>query len=129
MTTKLNFLHICDTAFLSNNGNLNIIGIFEKILAAKLPATHPRLTIVANIGGLAGEHNFEIKIVSPKGKEIVKINGGFTLPKTGDNFGLINSVGNLKIEEKGVYRVEVSADKKSMGYTTFNVEIVESSGI
>jgi len=51
MAGKLNFIHLCDSAFISaENGNLNLIGIFDTIISANFPAVHPKFSLVVNVG-------------------------------------------------------------------------------
>ncbi len=129
MTTsnfELNFVHICDTAFLSQSNNLNIIGIFENITATKLPAIHPRLTVVMNIGGSAGFHEFEIRIVNNRDKSIVSpFKGSFDLPSRKSKFGFIWTVGRIRFEEKGIYKVKIFGDGEKIGETKFVVEKID----
>jgi len=46
---------ICDDAFVSENGKLNIIGIFDHIRAERFPTIHPKMAFVFVLEGEEGE--------------------------------------------------------------------------
>ncbi|MBU0999194.1 hypothetical protein KKG24_02705 [Patescibacteria group bacterium] len=118
---KLNFIHVCDTAFLSQDNKLNIIGIFEAILTPSLPAVHSRLTIVANIEGSLGMHDFDIAILDPADKKIGVLSGKFNLDAVRKKFGIINTINNLQLTSEGVYSVILSVDSRKLGETNFEI--------
>ena len=119
---KLNFIHVCDSAFISQQGNLNIIGIFENILVAKFPAIHPRITIVFNVAGNNGTHEFLLQIKDEKNHGIgPEIKGNFQLDGNKQTFGFIGTIGNIKFEHEGIYYVDITVDGKDLGGTGFKV--------
>jgi len=68
-TPKLNFAVLCDDAFTSEGSKkLNIVGIFQRIFAAKLPIVHPRLAVVANFNIEERDkmYNFKVQMVKEK---------------------------------------------------------------
>ncbi len=121
---KVNFIHVCDTAFLSTSGNLNIIGIFESIFAPNLPVIHPRITIVANIEGEIGPHDFGVKIIDKQGKVINELRGNFVLDRLNRKFGIISAINSIRFEKEGVYSIELIIDSAKIGETEFEVRLV-----
>ena len=119
---KLNFIHICDTAFLSITGSLNIIGIFEGITAFKLPAIHPKMTVVANLEGTTGRHIFEVILEDPDSKKMASIKGTFALTSPNKKFGIISNINNIKLQSKGIYQIKISVDNTLLGQTSFEVK-------
>lgn len=119
---KLNFLHVCDTAFPDQNGNLNIIGIFEYISNSSFPFVYPRITVVFNIGGTAGKHAFVVRMVSAKDdKELFRVGQDFELKDSKHRFGSISGFGNVKFEKEGLYKIEVIGDDKKLGEVEIDV--------
>lgn len=116
---KLNFIHVCDTAFLSQDNKLNIIGIFETILTPSFPAKHSRLTIVANTEGSLGMHDFDISIMDPTGKKVGFLSGKFNLDAVRKKFGVINTINNFQLTSEGVYSIVLSVDSQELGETNF----------
>ncbi|MDP3954177.1 MAG: hypothetical protein Q8Q06_02060 [bacterium] len=110
MGTKLKVL--CDQAFLSNTGKLNIIGIFDKISANNFPAAHPQMSAVFVIdAGKEGEFDYSLDIKGPDGVAVVNPDGKTHKAKTGSR-GVINVIGNfvgVRIEKAGRYVVNFKA--------------------
>ena len=61
---KLNYAHLCDMAFLSQEGKVNIIGIFKTIFSQNFPAIHPKFSIAVSFlinDEAKGSHNVKIR--------------------------------------------------------------------
>ena len=113
---KVNYSHICEKAFLSQNGNLNIIGIFESIASAKFPVTFPQLSIVTSLEGDPGSHKMMIKIINTdNGEETIKpitlninVSNQNNPGVTGaQNLRIIGDINNLVIKDTGNYEVQI----------------------
>ncbi|MDP3975326.1 MAG: hypothetical protein Q8P95_00230 [bacterium] len=109
---KVLFSHLCEKAFLSQNGNLNVIGIFENIMAPQFPIVFPQLSIVTALQGNAGEHKQEIKIVnSASGEQLLQpISLNISIKESTkpiQNMRIIGDINNLSIKEPGDYEVQI----------------------
>ena len=71
-TPKLQFIVVCEHAFLSaGSNNLNIIGVFSQINAAKFPFNYPRFSLVVNFDtDAAAQRVLATDILDPNGKQI-----------------------------------------------------------
>jgi hypothetical protein len=112
--TKLNFLHICETAFLAKeNNNLSIINIFDQIKTQGFPAIHPRFMVVVNLTlEVSGMHTFSLTIVKDF-KKIVELNSPYN--RTELNMQIIQTFVNFAFPEEGVYSVQVALDGQMIG--------------
>lgn len=112
---KLNFLVICENAFLAEaTRNLNLIGIFDTINASKFPALQPRLAIAVRVTA-DNEGKHQISILIKKGdKKILENNFEFE----GIRHQIINNFQNFNFPEKGDYVVEVNLDGIVIGFDT-----------
>ena len=128
---KINYSHLCEKAFLSQNGNLNLIGIFERIIAQKLPLVFPQLAIVSSLEGDHGQHKMTIKIINAHNKkEIIKaiqLNIDIKPVKKENaaqkqNLRIIGEINNLKIEEIGHYEIQIFLNNELVYTTPFAVE-------
>lgn len=108
---KLNFAHLCDNAFLSKEGKINIIGVFEEIYTSQIPDLNNKMFhsffIVTNFTVLAGEYIQKIVIKRNDNKEEI-----FTSPemKRGiEKDGEIGFIGNFGVVFPiyGEYTVEI----------------------
>ena len=66
------FALFADAANLSQEGKLNIMGVFDALQVGTLPALHPRATLVVHLKGSAadaGTHRVSLQWLSPSGTE------------------------------------------------------------
>ena len=69
----VSFALFADAANLSQEGKLNILGVFDAVHVAQFPAVHSRATIVVRLKGDAtdvGRHDFTLRWVNPSGSEL-----------------------------------------------------------
>jgi len=113
---KTVYSHLCEKAFLSQNGNLNIIGIFESIASQKFPVSFPHLSIVTSLQGKAGAHQMMIKIINSDTQEdmikAISLNINAKAKKNTDpdklqNLRIIGDINNLVIKDTGNYEVQI----------------------
>ncbi len=120
----LNFAHICDMAFLSKDGKLNIIGIFERLNIVKFPVRQPKITFVMNLNLQEGEYPFKIRLVHvASNKEVAKMEGKINCKKKGKT-GLINEFIDTVFPEPGEYAVEIWINDEPTGKVGFSLHHV-----
>src|SRR3954469_10825361 len=74
----LNHMHVsfalfADAANLSQEGKLNILGVFDALQVASLPAIHPRAHLVIHLKGSSidvGNHTVNFRWLNPDGSEL-----------------------------------------------------------
>lgn len=74
----VSFALFADAANISQEGKLNILGVFDALQVANLPAVHPRATMVVRIKALpddVGRHVLAFAWVSPDGEEMWSSSG------------------------------------------------------
>ncbi len=114
--SKLNFAHLCDMAFLSKDGKLNIIGIFENITVSRFPARHPRMTLVMNLFLTKGAHPFKVRMVKDNDNSTVtQVEGNIEFNGDKGNAGLINEFVDITFHEAGKYSLEIWVDNEPIG--------------
>lgn len=104
---KLNFLHVCENAFVAQDGKLSIIGIFNQIKAPNFPAAHPKLSIVSSISGAVGDYLEVIEIVSPRAEVIARVENNITIQREDGAANLIASFVNLIFLINGKYTIRI----------------------
>ena len=70
---RISFALFADAANLSQEGKLNVLGVFDAVQVAALPTVHPRAHLVARITGGradAGAHVMRLTWRSPSGETI-----------------------------------------------------------
>jgi hypothetical protein len=111
------FALFADAANLSQEGKLNILGVFDALQVATLPALHPRATLVVHLKGSpadAGTHRVSLQWVSPSGSELWSSDGelGVSAPPASVvemDFPLIAQL-DLPLDLPGGYLMRVGLD-------------------
>jgi hypothetical protein len=78
----VSFALFADAANLSQEGKLNILGVFDALQVAQFPAVHPRATLVVRLKGGRGDegsHDVTMSWVNPVGQELWNSSGGIDL--------------------------------------------------
>lgn len=104
---KLNFLHICENAFLSIDKKISIIGVFNKILANSFPAIHPILFIITNVSGKDGTYLETIEIIAPDETVIAKAENNIVV-ESNAHANFIARFVNLIFPVEGRYKIKIS---------------------
>ncbi len=74
----VSFALFADAANLSQEGKLNILGVFDALHVATLPAVHPRAHLVVHLKGTGsdtGTHSVNFRWLSPSGQELWSSSG------------------------------------------------------
>jgi hypothetical protein len=69
----VSFALFADAANLSQEGKLNVLGVFDALQVASLPAVHPRAHLVVHLKGSGtdtGTHTVSFRWLSPSGTEL-----------------------------------------------------------
>ena len=111
------FALFADATNLSQEGKLNILGVFDALHVATLPALHPRATLVVHLKGSAadaGKHRVTLQWMSPSGTELWSSDGelGIASPPQGVvdmDFPLIAQL-DLPLDLAGGYLMRVGLD-------------------
>lgn len=116
---QLTFALFADAANLSQEGKLNILGVFDAVQVAAVPTVHPRASLVMRLkGGMhdAGTHTLTLRWINPKGTELWQSMGEVELvvPSSGApemDLPVIASV-DLPIDQPGAYTMSIALDNR-----------------
>ncbi len=114
------FALFADAANLSQEGKLNILGVFDALQVGTLPAMHPRASLVLRLKGSpdeVGTHSVGLRWTNPNGQELWSSEGELQVgpPPAGVSeldLPLIATV-DLPLDVPGTYRMEVMLDKEA----------------
>lgn len=115
----ISFALFADAANLSQEGKLNILGVFDAVQVATLPAVHPRAHLVVRLKGDRsdiGNHSMTLQWINPSGTELWNSGGEIevTTPPptvTEMDFPLIAPV-DLPLDSSGGYTMRISLDNQ-----------------
>ena len=111
------FALFADAANLSQEGKLNILGVFDAVQVGVLPSVHPRATIVVRLKGTpadAGTHVLHMRWLNPRGDELWSSTGQVEVGAppfgvTEMDLPLIASL-DLPLDIGGMYVLRISLD-------------------
>lgn len=111
------FALFADAANLSQEGKLNILGVFDTLHVAQLPAIHPRASLVVRVKGSTadvGTHVMGMAWVNPTGAELWSSQGELAVgtPPLGTtelDFPLIAGL-DLPLDVPGTYLMRLTID-------------------
>jgi hypothetical protein len=124
------FALFADAANLSQEGKLNIMGVFDALQVGSMPAVHPRAHLVVRLKGDVGDvgrHTVTLRWVNPQGNELWTSTGDLNVgqPPTGVvemDLPLIAQI-DLPIDAAGVYRMTVSLDDRQNAEVLVQVRV------
>jgi hypothetical protein len=113
----ISFAVFADAANLSQEGKLNILGVFDAVQVAGLPTIHPRTHFVVRVkanGSDMGNHKLTFRWLSPFEEELWSSTGEMTVaPPQNQVFELdlpIIAVVDLPLNVTGQYTMQVTLD-------------------
>jgi hypothetical protein len=126
----LSFAVFADAANISQEGKLNILGVFDALQIGALPAVHPRATLVVRLKageGDEGMHTLAFGWLSPKGEEIWSSSGEIQVgtPPPGAyelDIPVIAAI-DLPIREAGPHTMRIALDDELRAELMLHVRI------
>lgn len=129
----ISFAVFADAANVSQEGKLNVLGIFDALHVAGFPAVHPRAHFVLRFKGTredVGKHTLVFRWVNPQGNELWQSAGELQLDAAqaalgpGPGFEMdmpVIAVVDLPIDAPGQYSMHVELDKNPVSRVTLFV--------
>jgi hypothetical protein len=119
---------IADYANVSTTGKLNIMGIFDRIVAASVPVQHPSMQLVIALESDPTERgttkNVEIRLIDADGAELVHIGGPLPVPANADlvqRFNQVIQLAGLIFPRYGDYSFRISVNGEQKAAVSFTV--------
>ncbi len=113
----VSFALFADAANISQEGKLNILGVFDALHVQQLPAVHPRATMVVRLKALpddGGRHTLGFAWVGPNGDELWSSTGeldvGTPPPGATELDVPVIAAIDLPIQTSGTHVMRVSLD-------------------
>jgi len=126
---------LADCANVSQDGKINIMGVFEFIRTNKLPVVHPQLQLVVVLKGDSAdanrEHQLALELIDEDGRKIFGMEGkmkfGTPPPGQGVHLNQIIQMNNIRFERAGKYDFKIIVNNEVRGSVPLSV-IEEGSG-
>ena len=124
----VSFALFADAANLSQEGKLNILGVFDAVHVPQFPAVHPRATLVVRLKGSpadAGTHVFGLRWINGRGQELWNSNAELAIgappgaaPEL--DFPVVAAI-DLPLDAPGDYAMAVELDGREMSRVVLHV--------
>lgn len=121
---RLQWAHICDHAFLDQHGKPCLIGLFDRILAARVPAVHRQAALAFRIVGNPGEAvTVRVLLLPPgPGEPLIDLtNPEVDLGPVGVHDAVL-PLADLRFQHFGSYELRVELDSEPVTAAIFVVE-------
>lgn len=125
---QVSFALFADAANLSQEGKLNILGVFDALQVAGFPAVHPRAHLVVHLKGTqldVGTHSLSLRWVNPQGNELWESTGGVEVgppPPSAVEMDLpIIAQIDLPMDGPGGYALRIALDGESLAAVPVHV--------
>lgn len=114
--------HLCDYAFLDNQGKTCLIGIFKAIVTARVPTTHTRCAVVFNVSGMPNEEvNLRVQVIRPDGRDpLINVSSPINLGTAGEHTAVLE-LNNIVLPDFGPYEVVILLDGSQAKSISFDV--------
>jgi hypothetical protein len=104
---------LADYANVTNNGKMNVMGIFSQILAKSFPCKHHSMVLIAQVGLDIGERAvprpIAFRLMPPEGAPLVEITGELNFRQNEDGHiedaNIIISLNDIVFPEAGDYEI------------------------
>jgi len=131
---QVQFALFADAANVSQEGKLNILGVFDALHVGQLPSLHPRATFVVRLKAVAddhGPHGVGLEWTSPGGTLLWSSRGELLVGEPPDGTEGIDvpllAVIDLPLDMPGIYTMIVSIDDAEASRTSLHVnQVLES---
>ena len=114
----IQYMVLCEIAREGLRGTFDILGTFDRVFVPRLPAQHPRVTVVAlacaDTEDDLGEHDVHLICQLPSGANLFEQHGRIRFQALagawlGSN-RLVMTIGNMPLPERGRYFFELTVD-------------------
>lgn len=119
---EVEYIHICDYAFLADGGKPCIIGVFDTIAGPAFPLVHAQMAIAFKIQG--AQHAIvpiRIEMTHPNGEAMMGIDGQVALSAEGAAF-IDFKLHNLQFPEPGRYVFRVLSGSRALASQSLRLE-------
>jgi hypothetical protein len=121
---SIKFITLCDSAFLSRENKLNLIGIFDQILTENIPSQYLKMSLVIIFFGEPNSsHSVILTITSPDTKNLLSTQINITLGSNGQG-NFISDLGNFPLPLAGDYQITLSEDSEILSTSVFKVSLI-----
>jgi hypothetical protein len=125
---QVSFALFADAANLSQEGKLNILGVFDAVHVATFPSVHPRATLVVRLKGTpadVGIHSMGLRWLNARGEELwgssAEITIGAPAGATGELDMPVVAAIDLPLDAPGDYAMLVELDGQQHAHVPLHV--------
>ncbi|CAN5812571.1 hypothetical protein BH23GEM7_BH23GEM7_14210 [soil metagenome] len=126
---------LADYANVTNDGKLNILGVFDRVFVAALPAVLPQMQLVLRFGAEYAERDrpqhVEITLDDPDGRRLIALAADVMVhgasPGQSMTSDQILTLGNLRLERPGGHTFNIFINNHLVHHLTMEVEILPTT--
>lgn len=134
MEVKLGLL--AEYANVAQDGKLNVMGIFDRVMATQFPVTHPSMYLVLLFSAGAAEwkmkKELQIRLMDQDGAALLNINGQIEVPEgrgTHVDWPQIVALQMMQFKAAGSYEFHVLINQETRRIIPLNLELAAPLGL
>jgi hypothetical protein len=101
--------------------NKSLIGIFNAVAAPKVPATHPRMVVMASITNADREVPIQLVLRAPSGGDVMRVDGRVPMQDKLAVMDVVFELNGIPLEEFGTYIIDIMSGSNFLGSRRFQV--------
>lgn len=109
---------LADYYNVTQEGKLNILGVFDVIYASQFPAQHPEMQFVmrleADISERKQQKDMQVRLINERGDKILEMNGRITVSDANPGdlllFNQVLTIRNVIFPTAGAYQFDIDLD-------------------
>jgi hypothetical protein len=129
---ELTLCALADAANTSEDGKVNLLGVFSSIYAMQVPATHPTMSLAMIFRASAGEkgrmYQVSIKLIDPDGNQIGPTpEFGLSVPQDAPGLApaanIVINLQQLQFPKYGNYAFDILVNGNSLRQVPISIEV------
>lgn len=122
---QVDYLHLCDLAFMDEAGKHCIIGMFDIVRAISFPCTHPTMTVAMRVLSQPGEAiKLKFELGRPNGNVIVTLPMDIVAgPDGGANINL--NLQQVQFPEAGRYTLKIVQGQETLASRSIRLQKID----
>jgi hypothetical protein len=103
--------------------NKTLVSLFNGIVVNSLPATHPRMSVMASLTDARGKWPVSFIVRAPSGAELLRFDGEAAFQDPLSVLDISVEIQGLALPESGVYFVDIMTGTFPLGHRRFTVYV------
>jgi hypothetical protein len=108
---RFSYGFLCDVAYVSGDGKISVLGIFDNINARHFPVVVPRMVVFAHWKGDEGDYHVRLRFLGPDGKDAIQpLRLEVRIPRGGSKANMMAELNQVNLKMPGTSLFELAVE-------------------